>query len=103
MIGSRTSTTGPMVRKFSTAAAGLRKKSWLVKSACSVMRGSFAEDPKFNMQSRGWNSRCCEERSLFTPAKRLRHVVRDCRRRNNRTAGKDAVNYAHSPPYKLTA
>jgi len=43
MIGNRTSTTGPMARRFSIAAAGLRKNSWLAKSAYNIMRCSFAE------------------------------------------------------------
>src|SRR5262249_46223217 len=39
IIGSLTSTTGPAARNLSIAAAGSRKKSWLVKSMCSVTAG----------------------------------------------------------------
>src|SRR5215469_5883711 len=39
IMGSVTSTTGPAARNFSIAAAGSRKKSWLVKSTRRVMAG----------------------------------------------------------------
>src|SRR5262249_26097882 len=42
MIGKRTSTTGPNAGSRSSLAAGSRRKSWLVKSNCTVMAGNFA-------------------------------------------------------------